>query len=162
MRPSIRNRHLRLQRQTRGYTLTEMLMAVGVVVVLAALCVPSFRAFTTSQQIRTVAYDLYGDVLFARSEAIKRNAGTSVARIGGSWSKGWNVIDADGNVIRSHPIAAGTLGVAGPAAAVQFAQDGRQPEGAAIVSVTITDSSGATTALRTVSLDPSGRPRMSS
>src|SRR5438067_11985135 len=150
MRSSLRQLPVRLQQPARGYTLSELLMAIAVVSILAALCVPSFRAFTTSQQIRTVAYDLYGDVLFARSEAIKRNANTSVVRISASWSKGWNVIDADGNVIRSHPIASGTLGVAGPAAAVQFAQDGRQPEGAAIVSVTITDSSGATTALRTV------------
>src|SRR2546423_5675344 len=127
MRPSLSHSPCRVRRQTRGYTLTEMLMAVGIVIVLAALCVPSFRAFTTSQQMRGVAYDLYGDVLFARSEAIKRNAGTSVARIGGSWSKGWNVIDADGNVIRSHPIAAGTLGVAGPPAALQFAPGGRPP-----------------------------------
>lgn len=75
-----------------GFTLPELLVAVGIVSILAALAAPSFSNLIASQRTRASATDLYLALAKARSEAIKRNANVTLSPKGGLWHNGWEVI----------------------------------------------------------------------
>jgi len=83
----------------RGITLVESMVTVAIMVLLLALAVPSFKSSIESNRRTVLINQLYEDLTFARSEAIKRNVrvevcpsttGTSCSGIN-DWSKGWIV-----------------------------------------------------------------------
>jgi len=53
----------------RGYTLTEILMALAVLVILSAVAIPSFREMFLAQAVKTAGFDVFSGLLLARSEA---------------------------------------------------------------------------------------------
>ena len=90
-----------------GYTLVEVLVAMTVVSILAAIAIPSFKYVTTSNRITTEVNTLLGDMQFARAEAIKEGRSVTVCEAnntysacGGSvnWHNGWIVfMDLNGD-----------------------------------------------------------------
>jgi type IV fimbrial biogenesis protein FimT len=56
----------------RGLTIIEMMVAVAVLAVLAALAAPSLREFMARQRVAAINAELVTDLQFARSEAITR------------------------------------------------------------------------------------------
>lgn len=56
----------------KGFTLIEMMMALAVIGVLAAITIPSFNEFRLNSRMTSAANDLLGALNVARSEAIKR------------------------------------------------------------------------------------------
>lgn len=65
-------------RQT-GFTLIEVMVAIGILAILAGLAAPSFRATIERYQIRTVREDLTASIYLARSEAIRRGSAALLA-----------------------------------------------------------------------------------
>jgi prepilin-type N-terminal cleavage/methylation domain-containing protein len=63
----------RRQRHALGLTVIEMMVAVAVVAVLAALAAPSLLDFLARQRVAAVNAELVTDLKFARSEAVARN-----------------------------------------------------------------------------------------
>ena len=61
-----------------GFTLIEMLVAIGVVAILSAIGIPALRNFTLQQRIGTTVQELQLDMAVARSEAITRAASVSL------------------------------------------------------------------------------------
>jgi Tfp pilus assembly protein FimT len=45
------------------------------------------------QNIRNAAYELMSDLIFARSEAVKRNTSVTVSKVG-TWTGGWTLPQA--------------------------------------------------------------------
>lgn len=87
----------------RGFTLVELIVAMVVAGVVAAIAIPNFRLLILNQQSEAIGEELISSFQFARSEAIKRsgfvtvcpsNTGTSC---GGSWGNGLLII-VDGAV----------------------------------------------------------------
>ena len=72
----------RVPQATRGFTLVELLIAVVVIGVLAAIAIPRFRELTQTWRLDSAAQQLLGDLHRARVEAIKRNAVVFVASTG--------------------------------------------------------------------------------
>lgn len=60
--------------RNRGFTLTEVAIALVIVGVLAATGIPSFMAWLQNLQIRTAAENIRSGLQAARAEAIRRNA----------------------------------------------------------------------------------------
>lgn len=76
-----------------GFTLLELLTAVGIVSILAALAAPGFSDLIASQRTRGASTDLYLALTKARSEAIKRNTNVTLSPKGGNWHDGWEILN---------------------------------------------------------------------
>ncbi len=154
----------------RGFTMIELMIVVTIVGAMLAFGLPEMRNLIKNQRLKTTSLDIFASLQLARSEAIKRNTSNVImAASGGSWQAGWNVcVDANANggcdggelVLISQDAISDSITVAGPAAAVAYARDGRLPSGAAAAHFSLTAVGGnASTPMRCVDVDLSGRPR---
>lgn len=83
----------------KGFTLYELLITLVVVALLTMVAIPNFRGFIGGQELKNVAQNLYMDLMYTRSEAIKRNATVTLTPNGGTWTDGWLVTDAGATTI---------------------------------------------------------------
>lgn len=82
----------------RGFTLLELVVAVGIVSVLVGLATPSFSSLFETTRLSSYSNELVGTALLARSEAIKQNANvrmcvstTGTGCTAGNWNEGYVV-----------------------------------------------------------------------
>jgi type IV fimbrial biogenesis protein FimT len=138
----------------RGYTLTEILMALAVLVILSTVAIPSFREMFLAQAVKTAGFDVFSGLLLARSEAVTRNTTVSIVPSGGNWSEGWTIADADGEVLERQDRMPRVI-IAGPGR-VTYNGAGRVSTGA--TSFDLTANGGRAAHASCVSIDLSGRP----
>ena len=65
-------------RRSRGLTLVELMVAVGVAAVLLVLAAPSFRDLILMQRLKSIHAQLVTDLQYARSEAVSSGAVVNV------------------------------------------------------------------------------------
>lgn len=90
-----------------GFTLTELLVTVTIVGVLAGLAAPSFIATIKNNRITTQVNQFIAALNLARSEAVKRGLRVTVCKSGNGtgcdttagnpWSEGWIVFTDENN-----------------------------------------------------------------
>lgn len=123
---------------TRGFTLIELLFVVALVALLATLAGPSFQDLIRNSRLRTTTFDLYSSLMYARSEAIKRNADIDIVPVAGGWINGWKVqLGASSSVLRAQDAVAASISIDGPAAALTYRRDGRLTGAAAIPTFSV-------------------------
>lgn len=96
--------------QCLGFTLTELMVTVAIIGIIASLGVPSFQAVLQQNRASSTANELIAALNMARSEAIKRGQIVSLCKSSTisdeepscsedtTWSSGWIVfVDADGD-----------------------------------------------------------------
>ena len=85
--------------RTKGFTLIEVLVALGVMLLLITMAVPSFTGSLQSTKADTEIGDLQRALNFARMEAINRGITTRVRPTtqGGAWNGELIVYDNTGN-----------------------------------------------------------------
>lgn len=125
----------------RGFTLLELVVAMTIAAILLTIGIPSFKYVTTANRMSGEVNQLLGDMLFARSEAVKEGqtvsvcASTDEKTCSGSnaWNTGWIVFPGTGNPanvntilrVRGNFSAGDTLQpAAGTTSAVQFNREG--------------------------------------
>src|SRR5436190_21342236 len=143
-----------LRARARGFTMVELLTVVSILVVIIGVMAPSFGEFLAAQQAKGLSYDLTGDLMLARNEALKRNASVTVSRGGAGWEQGWSVV-SDGESLSTRNPAAQSVTVTGAPATITFDFNGRVSSPTATVRITISSHASS----RCVQLDPSGRAR---
>jgi type IV fimbrial biogenesis protein FimT len=91
-----------------GFTVTELMVVTAIVAILLSIGVPSFRYITNSYRMSAEVNGLLGDMMYARSEAVREGqtvtvcvSSNRVACTGGAnWASGWIVFsDPNGNQI---------------------------------------------------------------
>lgn len=134
------------------------MVTVAVAGVLAAYALPSLQILIVNQRVRGVTTDLVASLIFARSEAIKRNAPVGlVPNNVANWSQGWTVQVGATTLRVQDPFA--TVTTTGPAGNVTYRGNGRLP-GAAQIRFTFRSAAMAQVTMRCVVIDASGRPNL--
>lgn len=145
-----------MQFRSRGFTIIELMVVVALAALLTGIAVPSFSGFIANQRLKTAAADFSMSAVFARSEAIKRNADVTVTAVSGGaggWKDGWTV--ASGGTQLSIQSAYSGLTFSGPSSAITYKNTGRLSAAVTSMSISGPDSS----AVRCVSFDLSGLPK---
>jgi type IV fimbrial biogenesis protein FimT len=98
---SARTRPATARKAAAAFTLVELLVVITVVGILMGLGVPSYRYVTNSNRVATEVNGLLGDMMLARSEAIKQGINVTVCpsvspytactSLGTTWQTGWIV-----------------------------------------------------------------------
>ena len=131
-----------------GFTMIELMMAIIILGILSTAAIPSFRSLIAEQRIKTASFDLISMLSMARSEAIKRGANVSIA----ASSSFFTVTAPDGTVLLKQEMPAGITFTGG--SAVVYNSSGRLNTAFTPVQL----SSAASTSMRCISIDLSGRP----
>lgn len=130
-------------------------MVVVIVAILAAIGMPAMRDLVVTQRVKTAASDLHTSLVFARSEAIKRNGTVDVVPVStANWALGWSV--KSGTTVLSSQQSYADVTLTGPAANVSYAGTGRLTGIAVSFFIKATNYPAITA--RCVQIEPSGRP----
>jgi len=85
----------------RGFSLIELLITIAIAAIIAGLGAPSFKKMIDANRIQTSASALQGDMMFARTEAVKRGLWVSICpstdqatcSTSNVWDTGWIVFN---------------------------------------------------------------------
>lgn len=144
-----------MRRMSRGFTLIELMVVITIAGVMLGIGVPSFKNFIAGQRVKTAAGDFSTAAIYARSEAIKRNAEVGLVAAAGGWKDGWSV--KAGAVTLSQQAAFPALTMTSAVAEVVYLGSGRLKEQVLASSLQVA-ADGASSA-RCVSFELSGLPK---
>ena len=145
--------------RSAGFTIIELMVAVAMMAILAALATPSFREFVEAQRMRDTAFGLVSDLTLARSEAIKRGGSVFITPVNADWTQGWVVTlvaDGSGDQLSAQRAPGNGVTLDTAAAGVAFDRNGRST---AMGTVRFELTTTSQTRHRCISIDPSGRPK---
>ncbi|WP_456445314.1 GspH/FimT family pseudopilin [Thiolapillus sp.] len=162
-------------RGEQGFTLLEVLIAVAVLAVLAALAAPNFRTMMDRNAVTTQANELMSNILLARSEAVKRDQRVVIRRAGGWKDRVVVFADAnnndtyqpatDGPLIVDHRSPGNTVTITGNGATATFIRYNSRGRAVTAGGNNFTPGSDYFTLskngqTRYISFSPTGRPRV--
>lgn len=142
----------RLQRS--GFTLVELLVTIAIAAILMAVAIPSFSTFVAAQRIKTASFDLSSSLIYARSEALKRNANVTLASATGGWQDGWTLNTGMTVISRHEPLSG--MAVTGPAGTLIYRSNGRLSSSGNTFLISSTNNTSV--ASRCISVALSGVP----
>lgn len=151
---TLRKRFNGRPRGARGFTITETMLAIAVLAILVGLAAPGFREIILSQAVKTASFDLFSNLVVARSEAITRNTTVTVTPSGGNWANGWTITDSSGEVVGRQDRFAQVV-IAGPGS-ITFNGAGRVTTGS--TSLSLMANGGKAPHNRCIEIDLGGRP----
>ncbi|MDZ7663689.1 GspH/FimT family pseudopilin [Thiohalophilus sp.] len=87
-----------------GFTITELVITLGVLSIMLALATPSFTQMIKSNRLATQANEFVSTLNVARSEAVKRRDVINITAADASdgnneWGPGWEVTNSGGDVL---------------------------------------------------------------
>lgn len=156
----------------RGFTIIELVVVAAIVGIMSAMAMPYLGELLRGQRIKTAVSDVNASIIYARSEAIKRNqpvaicASTDGATCAGAtnWATGWIVfVDADGDgapaaaadILKKQDPVSGVT-VTGTGTNLSYQRDGRLA--APLAADFVVGATGATS--RCLAVSVSGRPNI--
>ena len=70
----LKTQEIETMRKNSGFTMTELMVTIAVVAILASLAIPNFIAWLPNYRLRSAAEEIQSTLQFARITAIKENA----------------------------------------------------------------------------------------
>lgn len=102
------------------------MITLAVAAILLGVGIPSFTDFIRNQELKTASSDVASMLLFARSEAIKRNATVLVTPHASGWQEGWTVTLNDaGNTLLGSQGKFSRATITSAATAITYGSSGR-------------------------------------
>ena len=177
----------RRRRHTGGFTLLEMMTALAVVSIVGFVTVPNLMTMIKNSRLTTVANDLLGSLMNARTEAVKRQAQVTLCATpdatatlpvcNQNGATGWVVfqdtngnwaLDANEQIIERRPGIDSTITVRANGGVIAFSPSGfAVPTGAltSLRNVVLCDArgivrSGSSSTARAVTISVTGRARV--
>jgi type IV fimbrial biogenesis protein FimT len=175
------------ENNTRGFTLPEILIALGVISILLTVAVPGISSTIKENRLAATLNSVVSDIHFARSEAVKRDVRVIMCRTKSpnaptpqcsgdtkTWTDGYLIFADDGNysnnvfnngtdilLRRGQPATSGVslLTNATWNNNLEFNPDGSTNEGGSTARMSICDDRG-TDKGRHIVVAPSGIPKM--
>ena len=120
-----------MRRAVRGFTMVELLIVLSILAILAAIAAPNMGTMIRTQRVKTASFDVFSSLVYARSEAVKRNTSVTITPATGGWQNGWTIADSNSNTLRNAP-SIGNITVSGPATVVYTGNGRLSPVGTAI------------------------------
>lgn len=85
----------------RGFSLIELLVTIAIAAIIAGVAAPSFSKMVNANRIQTAASALQSDMMYARTEAVKRGLPVSICpstdqatcTTTNAWANGWIVFN---------------------------------------------------------------------
>ncbi|NRH40775.1 GspH/FimT family pseudopilin [Pseudomonas sp. MS15a(2019)] len=156
-------------KKAAGFTLTELLIVVGLIAILAAIAVPGFSSLIRSNRVVGAAEELQNVLTYARSEAMARgvNVGVTAPNVD-AWTGALIVATVSSTVLgeaetlRSFTntgLAASGVNSTGTAAALTFRPNGTLVSSAA-ATINVCASNDKTTTGRTLTITQGGQISM--
>ena len=140
----------------RGFTMTELMFAVGIVAILTAIAAPSLLSVIAVQRVKTAAFDLFSAASYARSEAIKRSAVVTISPRNGAFSNGYDLV-VGGTVLRSQAASPG-VSISAPIGLTLAFDDSGRLTTPTRYQLELTSSQVSATPKRCVIISTTGRP----
>lgn len=112
-----------VRRSQEGVTLIELLLALSIVALLVMTAAPSFQDYINNSRLRENGNALYSQMLFAQSEAMKRNNVVRLSVVGGTKLRVTDRSDPANEVLLRETEL--TAGVNADVATVDFGGEGR-------------------------------------
>ncbi len=94
-----------IPRMSKGFTLTEVLITIGIIGLMVAMGAPALSDLMDSQRLDSRSNDLLSSLLLARSEAVTRNTPVALCPIDpgapedcdadAGWQSGWIAFEDD-------------------------------------------------------------------
>ncbi|WP_018991206.1 GspH/FimT family pseudopilin [Aromatoleum toluclasticum] len=128
--------------RSRGFSLIELMVAVAILAIVAAIGYPSFQGLLASQRVRAAEAALYDSLLIARSEALKSHASTNFVTT--DLASGWSV-QVGGQVVHAQSALAG-VSFSPSAPNVVYDATGRLGLGTDPLPITVTVTGSGSTA----------------
>ena len=131
------------------------MITITILAILLAIAAPSMSALIRDQRVKAATLDVYSTFIFARSEAIKRNANVLVTPNATDWGSGWQVLTGATPLKTQTSIS--KISIGGPVGTVAYQRDGRISGNTSPSFVVKSSDDGSITA-RCINIDLSGRP----
>jgi type IV fimbrial biogenesis protein FimT len=181
---------LKTPRRTRragGFTLIEMMTSLAIIAIVGSIAVPTLRTMILNSRLTTVANDMLGSLMNARTEAVKRqsqvvlcatpDATAALPACSGNGATGWVVfqdtngnwaLDANETIIERRPGIDSSISVRADGSIIAFSPAGFAVPTAALTpmrSVVLCDSrgivaTGTNSTARAVTISVTGRARV--
>jgi len=78
-------------RSQKGVTLIELMIAIGVLAIIATMAMPGMQRIIENNRVTSQANAMLSGITLARSEAVKRGVPVSFDAFNGDYSNGWCV-----------------------------------------------------------------------
>jgi type IV fimbrial biogenesis protein FimT len=142
-----------------GFTVIEAMVVVAIIAIVAGFAAPSMNQLIRTQKVRSISYDFFADLTYARSEAIARGHNVGIASKGGTnWGvNGWMVRDlTDDVLLRDQGPRSSGVSFTADTNSLIFVPTGRTAANAAFTIKPV--ESAPDDQKRCIRITPSGRP----